>query len=51
MTYGLDDQNSSHSRTGDFSLHHCVQTGYGAHPDSYPMGTGALPLGGKAARA
>jgi hypothetical protein len=25
---------------GNFSLHHCVQNGSGAHPASYPMGTG-----------
>jgi hypothetical protein len=24
--------------TRDFSLLHCIQTGYGAHPVSYPMG-------------
>jgi hypothetical protein len=29
---------------GDFSLHHRIQTGSGAHPASYPMGTsGSLP--------
>jgi hypothetical protein len=29
-----------------FSLHHRVQTGSGAHPASYPMGTsGSLPWG------
>jgi hypothetical protein len=34
--------------TGNFSLHHRVQTGSGAHPDSYPIGTrGSFP-GGKA---
>jgi hypothetical protein len=30
---------------GNFSLHHRVQNGSGAHPASYPMGTGALSLG------
>jgi hypothetical protein len=36
---------------GNFSLHHRVQHGSGAHPASYPMGTrGSLP-GGKAAGA
>jgi hypothetical protein len=30
-----------------FSLRHCVQTGSGAHPASYLMGTGALSLGVK----
>jgi hypothetical protein len=28
----------------DFSLHHRVQTGSGAHPASYPMVTRALSL-------
>jgi hypothetical protein len=32
---------------GNFSLLHCVQTGSGAHPASYPMDTGALSLGVK----
>jgi hypothetical protein len=36
---------------GNFSLHHRVQNGSGAHSASYPMGTrGSFP-GGKAARA
>jgi hypothetical protein len=36
---------------GNFSLHHHVQNGSGAHPASYPMGTrGSFP-GGKAAGA
>jgi hypothetical protein len=34
-----------------FSLHHRVQTGSGAHPASYTMGTGGSFPGGKAARA
>jgi len=34
---------------GNFSLCHCVQTGSGAHPASYPVGTrGSFP-GGKVA--
>jgi hypothetical protein len=32
---------------GDFSLHHRVQNSSGAHPASYPMGTGAISLGVK----
>jgi hypothetical protein len=29
---------------GNFSLHHCVQVGCGAHPTSYPMDTsGSFP--------
>jgi hypothetical protein len=41
--YGLDDQAIEvRSPTGaeDFSSSPCVQTGSGAHPASYPMGTG-----------
>jgi hypothetical protein len=34
----------------DFSLLHSVQTGSGAHPASYPMGTGGYFPEGKAAR-
>jgi hypothetical protein len=29
----------------NFSPHHCVQTGSGAHPASYPVGKGTLSLG------
>jgi hypothetical protein len=36
---------------GNLSLHHRVQTGSGAHPASYPMGTGISFPGGKAAEA
>jgi hypothetical protein len=32
----------------EFSLLHVVQIGPGAHPASYPMGTGGSFLGGKA---
>jgi hypothetical protein len=34
---------------GNFSLHHRIQTGSGAHPASYPMGTRGCFPGGKAA--
>jgi hypothetical protein len=34
---------------GNFALRQCVQTGTGAHPASYPMGTGGSFPGGKAA--
>jgi hypothetical protein len=37
--------------TGNFSLHHRVQTGSGAHPASYPVGTRCCFPGGKAAGA
>jgi hypothetical protein len=52
--YGLDDRNSRVRfpvGAGNFSPHHRVQNGSGAHPASYPMGTrGSFP-GGKAAGA
>jgi hypothetical protein len=35
---------------GKFSLLHSVQTGSGAHPVSYSMGTGGIFLGGRAGR-
>jgi hypothetical protein len=54
LGYGLDDQGSRVwflAGAGNFSLHHCIQNGSGAHPASYPMGTrGSFP-GGKAAGA
>jgi hypothetical protein len=39
------------AKAGNFSLHHCVQNGSGAHPASYPMGTRGSFLGVKAARS
>jgi hypothetical protein len=52
LGYGLDDRGSSVRflvGAGNYSLHHGVQNGSGAHPASYPMGTkGSFP-GGKAA--
>jgi hypothetical protein len=42
--YGLDDRGSIPGGAGSFSLHHRVQTGSGAHPAPYPMGTvGSFP--------
>jgi hypothetical protein len=41
--YGLDDrviEFRSPTRAEDFSSSPCVQTSSGAHPASYPMGTG-----------
>jgi hypothetical protein len=32
------------ARAGNFSLHHLVQTGSGAHPASNPVGTRAISL-------
>jgi hypothetical protein len=48
--YGLDNPAIQvRSPTGaDFSSSLCVQTGSGAHPASYPMGTGGSFPGGKA---
>jgi hypothetical protein len=51
--YGLDDRaNEVRSPTGaeDFSSSPCVQTGSGAHPASYPIGTGVLFPGVKRGR-
>jgi hypothetical protein len=54
LGYGLDDRGSRlrfPAGAGNFSLHHRVQNGFGAHPASYPMVTrGSLPEG-KAAGA
>jgi hypothetical protein len=51
--YGLDERGSEfESRYGqEFSLLHVVQTGYGVHPASYPMGTRGSFSGGKTAEA
>jgi hypothetical protein len=54
LGYGLGDRGSSvrfPAAAGNFSLHHCVQNGSGAHPASYPMGTMVSFPGGKAAGA
>jgi hypothetical protein len=49
--YGLDDRATevrSPTEAEDFSSSPCIQTGSGAHPAPYPMGTrGSFP-GGKA---
>jgi hypothetical protein len=49
LGYGLDDRDSMvriPAEAGNFSLHHRVQDGSGAHPASYPMGTrGSFPGG------
>jgi hypothetical protein len=44
LGYGLDDRGSMvrfQAGAGNFSLHHRVKNGSGAHPASYPTGTGA----------
>jgi hypothetical protein len=54
LGYGLDDRGSwvrFPAGAGNFSLHHRVQNGSGAHPASYPMGTRGSFSGGKAAGA
>jgi hypothetical protein len=54
LRYGLDDRGSRvqfPTGAGNFSLHHRVQNGSGAHPASYPLGTrGSFP-GGKSSGA
>jgi hypothetical protein len=53
LGYGLDDRGSRVRfpvGAGNFSLHQHVQNGSGAHPTSYPRGTGALSLGIKRPR-
>jgi len=52
--YGLDDQMISvrfPAGAGNFSLRQRVQNGSGAHPASYPVGSGALSLGVKQSRS
>jgi hypothetical protein len=52
LDYGLDGRGSRvrfPAVAGNFSLHHRVQNGSGAHPASYLMGTRGSFLGGKAA--
>jgi hypothetical protein len=54
LDYGLDDRGSRvrfPAGVGNFSLHHRVQNGSGAHPASFPMGTWFSFPGGKAAGA
>jgi hypothetical protein len=54
LGYGLGDRGSRvrfPAGAGNFSLHHRVQNGSGAHTASYPMGTGVSFPGVKAAGA
>jgi hypothetical protein len=54
LGYGLDDRGTRvrfSVGSGNFSLHHRVQNGSGAHPASYPGGTGGSFLGDKATGA
>jgi hypothetical protein len=54
LGYGLDNRGYRFrfpAGAGNFSLHHRVQNGSGAHPTSYPTGTGGSFPGGKATGA
>jgi hypothetical protein len=54
LGYGLDEEGSRFpfpAGAGNFSLHHRVQNGFGAHPTSYTMGTGGFFSEGKVAGA
>jgi hypothetical protein len=54
LSYGLDVWGSRVQfpvEAGNFSLHHRIQNGSGAHPASYPMDTKESFPGGKAAGA
>jgi hypothetical protein len=54
LGYRLDDRGSRvrfPEGAGNFSLHHRFQNDSGAHPASYPMGTGISFRGGKAVGA
>jgi hypothetical protein len=48
LGYGLDEKGSIPGRGERFTSQLLSQSGYGAHPASYPMGTGSSFLGGKA---
>jgi hypothetical protein len=52
LGYGLDCRGCRvrfPAEVGNFSLHHRVQNGSGAHPASYPMGTMGSFSGGREA--
>jgi hypothetical protein len=51
MGCGLGDRGLIPGRAGDFPLLHSIQTGSGAHPASYPVGTGGSFPGGEVAGA
>jgi hypothetical protein len=54
LGYGLNDRGSRvqfPAGVGNFSLHHRVQNGSGAHPASYPMSTRGSFSGSKAVGA
>jgi hypothetical protein len=47
LTTGWAIEVRSQTEAEDFSSSPCIQTGSGAHPTSYPMGTGVLSPGVK----
>jgi hypothetical protein len=49
MGYGLDDQGLETRQELENSPHSRIQTGSGAHPTSYPVGTRGSFSGGKEA--
>jgi hypothetical protein len=49
--YGLDGWSSIPGRSKIFPVLHSIQTGFWAHPASYPLGTGATFYGAQAAGA
>jgi hypothetical protein len=54
LGYGLNDRGSRvrfPAGAGNFSLHHCIQNGFGGHAISYPVGTRGCFLWDKAAGA
>jgi hypothetical protein len=54
LGYGVDERGSRDRfsvAAGNFSLHHRVQNGFGAHQASYSMGTRGSFRGGKTAGA
>jgi hypothetical protein len=51
LGYGLGSGIRVPEGAGNFSPHHRIQNGSGAHPTSYPMGIRGSFLGGKAAGA
>jgi hypothetical protein len=45
VCYGLDDRGLIPDRSSDYFLRHCLQTGSGAQPASYRMGTDGIATG------
>jgi hypothetical protein len=51
LGYGLDGRGFESQQGVGISLHHCVQTSFGAHPSSYRVGLRGSFTGGEAATA